>query len=165
MKKGLGLMIIGGIGLIGYGLYYYFSKQINLLKQFQYKILTFHIDQLDMAVLKGTVTFRFTSVSDIEITINQFYLDFYLNGQKIGYLEDVSRFIIPAQWYSDIPFQYTLNPSLVVSDIGDIVAYATSSSGSVVTVSGYANITTGFISATVPITCTIALDTLDCNCT
>ena len=165
MKKFvIGTLIVGGLGVFAYGIYNYFIKQANLLKQFDWKILTFSIDTLSLELVKGTITFRFTSISDIEFTIESFYLDFYVNGQKAGYITDITQFVIPARGYSDIPFEFTIDPQLIITDITDIIAYATKSKDAIITLDGYVQLSSGFVKATVPIKCNCSLTKMDCSC-
>ena len=163
MSKGLtALAIIGGISLFGYTLYKYFTKQVDLLKQFNWKVLDFGLDTLDLKVIKGTIKFRFSSISDVELEINKFYLDVYANGERVGYIEDVNTFIIPAKGYTDIPFAYTINPQFIIKNIVDIVAYTSKQKDAIITFDGYVKIKSGFISATVPIKSDCSVKNLEC---
>jgi LEA14-like dessication related protein len=163
MNKGLtAVAIIGGISLFGYGLYKYFTRQIDLLKQFNWKVLDFSLDTLDLKVIKGTIKFRFSSISDVELEINKFYLDVYANGERVGYIEDVNTFIIPAKGYTDIPFAYTINPQFIIKNIVDIIAYTTKQEDAIITFDGYIKIKSGFISATVPIKSDCSVKNLEC---
>lgn len=164
MKKGLtAAAIIGGVSLFGYALYKYFTRQVDLLKQFEWKVLDFSLDTIDLKVIKGTIKFRFASISDVELIINKFYLDVYVNGERIGYIEDVNTFIIPANGYTDISFAYTLNPQFIIKNVVDIVAYTTRSKDAILTFDGYAKIKSGFISATVPIKSDCSVKNLECS--
>jgi hypothetical protein len=164
MKKvAVGTAILAGVGIFGYAIYKYFSKQINLLKEFEWKVLDFTIDTIDLQTLSGKIKFRFSSISDIQLTISKFYLDFYVNGERIGYLEDVTKFIIPAKGYSDIPFEYTINPQFFIKNIVDIIAYTTKQKDAIVTFVGYAQISSGFVKATVPISTNCSIKNLECK--
>ena len=167
-KVVVGSAILGGIAIIGFGIYKYFTKQVDLLKQFQWKIINFKINTLDLNLIKGTITFRFTSISDIEFIINKFYMDFFFNGKMIGYIEDSvlenKANIIPANGYSDITFDFTLNPQLVLTNITDIIAFATAKKDALIGLVGFVDVKSGFLSATVPINCTCTVKDLACSC-
>lgn len=163
MKKGLtAAAIIGGVSLFGYALYKYFTRQVDLLKQFDWKVLDFTLDTLDLKVLKGTIKFRFSSISDVELIINKFYLDVYVNGERVGYIEDVNTFIIPARGYTDISFAYTVNPQFIIKNVVDIVVFTSKNNDAIITFDGYAKIKSGFINATVPIKSDCSVKNLDC---
>lgn len=157
------LAVVGGMSLFGYGIYRYFIKQIGLLKQFSWKMIDFTVDTLDFKVIKGNIKFRFSSISDLEIVVKKFYLDLYINDERVGYIEDVNTFIIPANGYSDIPFAYTLNPQLIIKNSVDIILVATKLQDAVITFNGYAEIKSGFISATVPVKTACSVKNLDCT--
>ena len=100
MKKALtAVAIIGGIGAIGYAIYNFYMQQIALLKLFTFKVTGFTLGDLTQTLINGTITLNFCSVSDIQILIQEFYLDFYVEGQKVGYINDTSGatgMLIPA---------------------------------------------------------------------
>ena len=143
--------IIGGVGLFAYSIYRYIKVQTALLEQFTYKITNFTIDKIDTSVIKGNISILFTSSADIEVTIKEFYLDFYFNGKRVGYLQDLTEFIIPAKGSSNIPFEYTINPSLIFTNVVDIVEYSLKQKNASLEVIGYATLKSGFIKVTLPI--------------
>ena len=153
MKKStiVGLSILGGVSVFGYALYAYAKKQAMLLENYVYKIVDFKMDTFDAQKIKGTISVWFGSKSDIEVVIDKFILDFYFNGKKVGYIEDTTPFVIPANGFTTIPFQYTLNPQLVFSNAVDIIAYALRQKDAAISVRGYAKVKSGFVSATLPI--------------
>ena len=152
MKKYLvGTAILGGIGLFAYSIYRYVKVQSDLLKNFQWKILDFGMKNFDYQTIKGTLKMLFTSTSDIEVVIKEFYVDFFFNGMKVGYIQDMSEFVIPANGSTTIPFEYTLNPQLVLTNIADIVGYVTKEKDASIKVIGYATVKSGFIKVTLPI--------------
>jgi hypothetical protein len=164
MKKGLtALAIVGGISLFGYALYRYFTKQVDLLKQFNWKVVDFTFDIADLKVIKGIIKFRFSSIADLELVVSKFYLDVYVNGDRVGYIEDAQTFIIPANGYTDIPLSYTINPQLVIKDIVDIILTSTKLNDGIVTFDGYGQIKSGFISATVPIKTNCSVKNRECS--
>jgi LEA14-like dessication related protein len=164
MKKGLtALAIVGGISLFGYAIYRYFTKQIDLLQQFTWKVVDFTFDTADLKVIKGIIKFRFSSISDIELTISKFYLDVYVNGDRIGYVEDAQTFIIPARGYTDIPLAYTVNPQFILKNVVDIILTSTKLNDAIIGFDGYAQVKSGFISATVPIKSSCSAKNMECS--
>jgi hypothetical protein len=165
MKKiWVGLLSIGGIGFIAYGLYSYFQKQAKLLRQFQWKLISFNLDDISLELVKGSVTIRFSSISDLEFTITEFILKVYINGTESGYVNDITQSIIPANGYSDIPIAFTINPQYLFTDASDILSYTLKQKDAIITLKGYVSVKSGFVSATLPIDCDCSIQKLDCNC-
>lgn len=152
-KKGIILVssIVAGLGLFGYALFRYFKVQADLLKNFSYKILDFGIERADFQVVKGKLSVLFKSDADVEIVVKRFIVDFYLNGVRIGYIEDTNEFIVPARSQSIIPFQYTLNPQLVFGNAVNIISMALQTNDQIFEVDGYATLKSGFITVSLPI--------------
>jgi len=152
MKKSIvGFSILGGVAIFGYALYAYFKRQATLLQNYEYKIVDFKITTFDLQKIKGSISVFFGSKSDVEVVIKQFIIDFYFNGEKIGYLEDNTPFVIPARGYTTIPLNFTLNPQLVITNAVDIVSYALKKKDAGISVRGFARIKSGFVKATIPI--------------
>jgi len=143
--------IIAGLGLFGYALYRYFKVQADLLKNFSYKILDFGIERADFQVVKGQLSVLFKSDADVEVVVKKFIVDFYLNGVRIGYIEDTNEFIVPARSESVIPFQYTLNPQLVFGSAVDIISIALQTNDQIFEVDGYATLKSGIFTVSLPI--------------
>jgi len=143
--------VIGGVGLFAYSIYRYIKVQTALLEQFTYKITGFNIDKIDPSIIKGKMSVLFTSSADVEVTIKEFYLDFYFNGKRVGYIQDLTEFVIPARGSSNIPFEWTINPSLIFSNVFDIVEYSLKQKDADIEVIGYATLKSGFIKVTLPI--------------
>jgi hypothetical protein len=153
MKK---WVIFGGVVLFVGGITYYLLEQYRLIRNFTYDILSFNITQFDTNIISGDISILFKNYSNIEITINEFYLDFYFNGYKVGFLQDVTPFIIPPSTpngagQATIPFEFTLDPSLIITDVSDILAYTIKQKDAAIAVNGYASIQSGFIKGTVPV--------------
>lgn len=153
MRKGtiVGLSILSGVAVFGFALYYYAKRQIALLENYKYRIVNFKIDTFDKTKIKGSISVFFGSESDIEVVIEQFYLDFYFNEQKVGYLEDTTPFVIPAKGSTIISFNYTLNPQLVLGNAADIISYAFRQKDAAISIRGFAKLKSGFVKATLPI--------------
>jgi hypothetical protein len=166
MKKALiTTAILGGVGLLGYSIYRFYKKQFDLLKDFKYEILSFDIDELTLNNVTGKINFRFHSVSDIEIMVNEFYMTFGFNNENIGYIKDSGMaHLIPANGYNDLEFEFQLNPQFIIKNAVDIIAYATKQKDALITLDGNISVSSGFVKATVPINCNCSIAKLDCAC-
>lgn len=143
--------IIGGVGILAYSIYHYIKKQTELIQQFTYKIVGIKFNNFNLNLIKGTISVLFTSQADIEVEVKAFYLDFYFNENKVGYLEEASSFIIPARGSSTIDLDFTLNPQLVIGNAVDLVEYSMRTKDANIYISGYARLKSGFINVTLPI--------------
>jgi LEA14-like dessication related protein len=165
MKRNLIIgSLIAGAGLIGFGIYKYFKKQIDLATDFEWSILKIDFSKITTQNLSGNIKFRFHNKSDIEVLIKEFYLDLYFNREYIGWLRDSKEFLIPAKGYNDIEFEFTLNPQYVISNIIDIIAIATKKKDALFGLVGYMKVQSGFIKTTIKIDCECSTKNLDCNC-
>jgi len=156
--------IVGGVGLIGAAVYAYFKRQYDLLTQFEWKLIDLKFDSVAPNQLKGRLTFRFENKSDIEITISNFYLDMYLNGEYIGWLEDTREFVIPSKGYNDIEFGFSVNPQLIAKNVLSIVSFATRLKDAVFSFDGAVTAKSGFVKASVKLKCDCSVKNMDCSC-
>ena len=150
MKK-VGWVIVGGVAAFGIALYAYVRKQAMLLENYTYKIVDLKIETFDLQKIKGKISVFFGSQADIEVLVEEFYLDFYFNNEKVGYLQDDTKFVIPAKGSTVIPLGFTLNPQIIFSNATDIFAYTFSKKDAAISIRGFAKLRSGFISATLPI--------------
>jgi hypothetical protein len=162
----VGVGILGGLGAFVYAFYAYAKKQAALLDNFSWKMQGVSFDSYDLQSVKGKVEILFTSQSDVEVQIQKFIMNFYFNGQQVGYVEDATAFIIPARGTAPISFAFTLNPQLVFGNITDIISYAVQKNDAAISLRGFASIKSGFVSATLPITYDSTLNCIlyDKNC-
>lgn len=149
MKKAL--LIAGGIGVLGFGLYQYFRYQTKKLLEFTWKFSGIKVNKFNLNELNLVLTMRFFSKADIEAKINRLYLDLYLNNTKVGYVIEDKPFIIPARGSSDISLNISINPKYVLSNIIDLTLGSASQKDILFKFDGFANIKSGFISTTLPI--------------
>ena len=148
----IGSVITLGLGMMGYAIYKYIKKQTELLYNFDWSIASFRFTSVTLNLIKGVMSINFTNKSDVEIKITEGYLDFYFNGINVGYFQDVQEFVIPAQNTTNIPFEFTLNPQLVITNFTDLALYTTRQKDAAISVKGYMKIKSGFIKGTFPIT-------------
>ena len=152
--------IIGGLGLIGYSIYNFYIKQFYLLKQFTFKVTGFHIGQMTENLINGTVSFNFCSISDIEILVEAFYLDFFVEGKKVGYINDTSGatgMLIPAKSCNELSFDFSINPQLIFGNVVDIAQLILKQKDVLITLTGSVQLKSGFIKTTVPLSFTCSI--------
>ena len=81
VKKAL---IIGGVGLAGYGLYRYFKYQVDLAMKYDYKIKNFKYLGINGNDVKVSATIQITNKSSFRLVVNSFDLDLYYEGKKFA---------------------------------------------------------------------------------
>jgi LEA14-like dessication related protein len=81
VKKAL---IIGGVGLAGYGLYRYFKYQVDLAMKYDYKIKNFKYLGINGNDVKVSATIQITNKSSFRLIVNSFDLDLYYEGKKFA---------------------------------------------------------------------------------
>lgn len=81
IKKAL---IIGGVGLAGFGLYRYFKYQVDLAMKYDYKIKNFKYLGVDGDDVKVSATIEITNKSNFKLTINSFDLKLFYKGNKFS---------------------------------------------------------------------------------
>lgn len=81
IKKAL---IIGGVGLAGYGLYRYFKYQVDMAMKYDYKIKNFKYLGIDGNDIKVSSTIQITNKSNFKLIVNSFDLDLYYQGKKFA---------------------------------------------------------------------------------
>ena len=149
MKKVL--LAVGGLSLLGFGLYKYFKTQADLLTKFTWKIQGFKIRKFSLQELAIDVTFLFTSVSDIEAKVQKMYLDLYLEGKNVGYIMEEKEFIIPARGSSSIPIFVSINPQAIFKNVIDFTLNVAKNKDIKFKIDGFASVKSGFVSTTLPI--------------
>lgn len=149
MKKAL--LILGSVGLLGFGLWKYFKKQAEILKDFTWKISGFKIIRFNANELAVDITILFSSSADVEATINKLYLDLYLDGKNVGFVNEVRKFIIPAHGSTNIPIHVSVNPQAIFKNIIDLTLGVFKNKDLKFKLSGYVNIKSGILSTTIPV--------------
>ena len=149
MKKTL--LYLAGAGLLGYALYRYFTSQAQLLQQFTYKVIGFKVLKLQKNLIAFDVIIRFSNKSNVDAKVKRIFLDVNIEGENIGFIEDVKEFVIPAKADSDIPIRFTFNPQLVLKNIVNILIGVAEKKDLSVSFKGSASIQSGLITTTIPI--------------
>lgn len=150
MKKAL--FILGGLGLLGFGVYKYFKTQVATLSNFTWKVTKFKIIKLSLSELSIDVNFLIRSDADLEAKVNKLYLDLYLQGKNVGFISEENGFVIPARGSADIPLHISISPQAILRNIIDVTLGSVKSKDVMFKLNGFANIKSGFISTTLPIT-------------
>ena len=88
--------ILSGVALIGFGLYRFYKMQVDFLKNIEYKITSIKIKTMTKQLLSIDVSMRLFNYSNIDATVKEIFLDFYINGNKVGNIQESKDLIIKA---------------------------------------------------------------------
>jgi LEA14-like dessication related protein len=149
MKKTL--LYLGGFGLLGGALYYYFKKQADLLLQYKVDIVGIKLGKITPNSVDMVISSKYTSIADVEAKVNKMYLDVAVEGANVGYVTNEKPFIIPAKGYTYIDLNITFNPKLILGNVVDIALGVKKNKDINVDLNGFANVSSGFLSTTIPI--------------
>lgn len=149
-KVYIGLGVVGVLGL-GYALFRYLKTQSLLLQDYTYKIVGVKIKKVSKNELTFDLVIRFFSKSDVEATVNNLYLDIFVEGTNVGFISETNSFVIPAKGNSDIPLEFSFNPQLVFKSALGLILTGVQKKDIAFGIKGKANIKSGFISTTIPI--------------
>ena len=141
------ILLVSGVGVVGYFIYNYYRKQLGLLENYDYKIIGFKIKNIFVFDVKT----RFFNKSKIEATIEKIFIKIIVEGTDVGFLTENKPFLIPSQGSSDIDLQIAINPQDITKNILGILFGGVQRKDVKFTMDGYANIRSGFVRTTLPI--------------
>ena len=91
MKK---VLLFGGIGLAGFGLYRYFKYQINLALNYDYKIKNFEILRHNNENIDVSVELQITNNSSFEILVKEYDLKLAFKGKNFANAKSNTPFAV-----------------------------------------------------------------------
>jgi LEA14-like dessication related protein len=145
------LIIIGGVAFLG-GLFLYMRRQFKLLAEYDYKIVGFKFRKLSGTQVTFDVTTRIFNKSNIEATVKKIYLEIFVQNAKVGFVTEEGQWNIPAKGSTDIQMKITVNPQLLLKNAAAVILSGAKQKDLNFTLQGYANVSSGFLSTTIPIT-------------
>jgi LEA14-like dessication related protein len=145
------LIIIGGVAFLG-GLFLYMRRQFKLLAEYDYKIVGFKFRKLSGTQVTFDVTTRIFNKSNIEATVKKIYLEIFVQNTKVGFVTQEGQWNIPAKGSTDIQMKITVNPQLLLKNAAAVILSGAKQKDLNFTLQGYANLSSGFLSTTIPIT-------------
>ena len=149
--KGLkALLVASGVGIIGYAIYRYYKKQVDLLQNYTYKVVGIQLVSITTENISLDVTTKITNNSNVSATISEIYLDAYVNGQKVANINEVKDIFVKANGDSNFVFRVAISPKLVLGNIVNIVTLSASTKDLILNLNGYIKIKSGFLSVSLP---------------
>lgn len=150
MSRGTAILLFV-IGIGGIGVYYYYQRQVAALSNLTYKLVGFSIGDLSQPIVQANLIFRIYSSSTIDAQVNGLNLDVYINGAKLGNIQNTTSFIIPAAGYSDVPLTVTFSPAVLASDAVSVLTTYLTSSDMLIALNGYVSVKSAFLNVSVPV--------------
>jgi LEA14-like dessication related protein len=98
------------------------------------------------------VTTRIFNKSNIEATVKKIYLEIFVQNTKVGFVTQEGQWNIPAKGSTDIQMKITVNPQLLLKNAAAVILSGAKQKDLNFTLQGYANVSSGFLSTTIPIT-------------
>lgn len=84
------VFILVGLGGLAYGIYNYYMKQLEILQNWDYRVIGGRIININLLKVTIQVDVEVTNDSAITITITDYYFDVFLNGVKVGVVKNAS---------------------------------------------------------------------------
>lgn len=160
MRSRTAIILIGLLGAAGVAVYYY-ERQITLLEQLTYEMVSFNVrGQITAQLMTLDFTVRLFSHSTIDAQVSAMYIDIYINGIKLGSVTNNQGFIIPAMGYSDAPLQVNISPALLASDLVGLLLGGLQTQNFTIGLVGYIQIKEAFLKISVPFTYNTTLQQL-----
>lgn len=150
MKALKPILIVSGIGIIAIALYRYYQKQINFLKDIQYKIIGIKIANISKEDIALDITQRIYNASNVEAVVTEVYLDVSLDGIKVGNINEIQDIVVLPTKSTDVSYRFSFNPTLILKNVVNLVTLTLKLKDLKINVEGYVKVHSGFIYTTIP---------------
>lgn len=150
MKSLKPILIVTGIGVIAYAIYNYYKKQLDIIKNYDYKVTGLRIVSLQKDLVSLDITTRITNYSNVEAVVKQLFLDVYINGVKVGNVDENKDVFVRGNGSSDFSFRFSFDPQVVLGNIVNIVTLSVGIKDVMIELDGYVKVESGVLKATVP---------------
>ncbi len=150
MNKLKPIALVAGLGLIGFAIYRYYQRQLKFLEDITYKVIGLQIKKFTLQSVSLDITTQIFNASNIEATVKEMYLDAYINGVKVGNVNEVKDILILPQKSSIVTFNFTFDPRIIGKNIVDIITGSLASKDLVFDVKGYMKVKSGFLTLPLP---------------
>jgi LEA14-like dessication related protein len=150
MKGIKGLLIVSGIGISAYALFTYYKKQVELVKNIDYKLVGLRIGQITKDIVSLDLTAEITNSSNLSATIKSMYLEVFFNGVLVGTVTDIEDLVVQPTGKSSISFQLKFSPSTIAGNVLHIITAGVGSKDVSIEYKGYVKVKSDFIAITVP---------------
>lgn len=117
MKK---ILLILGLGGLGYGLYNYFSKQYLLALDWDFKIKDLKVKNINKNGTNLDILISVLNKSSFDIDVKDYEIEVFYEGVKIGNAKSSRNFTVNSDSWFDIPINAYLDFSLSVGVLDEL---------------------------------------------
>ena len=150
MKSLKPLLVFTGLAVIGYALVRYYKQQINFLKDITYQVVGLKVVKLGLDNISLDITNRIYNASNVEATIKEMYLDFSINGVKVGNVNDVKDIVVLPAKTTDATYRFSFDPRLVLGNLVNLVSFTIAAKDMTFEAKGFVKVESGFVKTTIP---------------
>lgn len=145
------ILFFSGFGILVFAVGRYFYLQKKLLDQNDFKFKTFRINKVNKNIIDLNIVLELINNSDINAVCEAFYLEVFLDTEKIGVIQREEEFVYPAKSSIEVDLSSVFQTGYIISNAVDIIFNLIDKKEIKLRIEGYAKIKSGFISATIPI--------------
>jgi|DEB0MinimDraft_10_1074344.scaffolds.fasta_scaffold43963_3 hypothetical protein len=152
------LLLLGGLGLVGYGAYTYYKTEVAILEESDISLSGIKVIDKSPSNVTLRISVNITNNSEIDFTIRKYDLAFIINNSFIGKIinSNVDTLVKGFGGTSQITFDFSFNPKEVgIANV--IYSLLTRRGTSKFTTRGFVSVKKGLISVDAPIDVTYSL--------
>lgn len=150
MKSLKPLLVFTGLAIIGYALVRYYKQQIKFLKDITYQVVGLKVVKIAVDNISLDITNRIYNASNVEATIKEMYLDFTVNGIKVGNVNEVKDIVVLPAKTTDATYRFSFDPRLVLGNLVNLVTLTVAAKDMTFEAKGFVKVESGFIRTTIP---------------
>lgn len=144
------LFVLGGLGIIGFALYRYYTKQIAFLKDITYQVIGLKVRSITVNQVSLDITTRIFNASNVDATIKEMFLDVFVNGVKVGNVTEVKDIVVLPSRTTDISFNFAFNPRIIGQNLLDIISLSVAAKDMLFELRGYIRVQSSFLTTSLP---------------
>lgn len=150
MKKLYPVFLIGGLTAIGLSLYRYYKRQIDFLKDIQYRVTGIKVISISKENVTLEIATQIYNSSNVEATVTEINLDVLINGINTGKIREAKEITILPRSISEFSFQFNFNPSVIGQNILNLLTLSVALKDVIISVQGDLKIKSAFVNAYLP---------------
>lgn len=109
-------IIIGLLSIVGIAAFY-LIRQYQLLMAYTYKFSNFNVQKISGSTATVTTTLTVSNPSNVDVNIDGYNLNIFLNGNQVTNLTSNNRVLVKANNSSDIPLVISFDYSNVFKQV------------------------------------------------
>ena len=137
MKK---LLFLLGLGGIGYGVYYYFTEQLKLALDWDFKVSNFKLNSITSKGADIDLIISVLNKSSFAVEVKDYDIDVLYSGVEIAKAKNDNRFTVQADSWFDVPTSAYISFDSAKGILGDLGTTLLTNKPIKITVKGKMNI-------------------------